>query len=192
MESDNAFCVLIERPLEAVLGTVLRNVSYWVLDFDVGTFSLEEPNASGVFAVSLELGGRTLEIFPSWNTCFEGVSSYHHVEARVNTPAGDSSELVNAAHLIKIGASGSSPWHRALLHTLMSVDVYGVHETPQLLRLCFPPVEIVISTGYSGMPALAGDGDELLVYSYHSAHDLLQFDFNRFRHLWRCGTELDP
>ena len=189
MTADTLFRTLIEEPLEAITSKTLLHVSYWLLDFERPEFSVEAPNMSGLYAVSMVFTNRTLEIFPAWENQLRGVNAYH-IQTRLVSQGKASSELVTGKSLMEIRADESTLWSKALTETLACVEVYGIRSNPHLVRFVFPSAKVVVAVGYSGEKPLIGDGDEILVFADKQWHKTEKTLPESWTKLWECsGTE---
>lgn len=151
-------------PLQMALGRPLLAVSYWLLSSDRELFSVGQLNALGVLFVSLHFDKFTLEISPGWEKSLRGSNLAYHIQA---IPAGEpgSIKTLNATSLYEVKDAGTFLWQDALGTRLTCIEVIGLQDSPQAIRLVFPSAEVVIAIGYAGDELLVGDGDDLLIFS---------------------------
>lgn len=165
-EADPHFQQYLIRPLQAVEGSVLTDVHYWLLKYDLDTFIPDKPNQTGIEVISLTFDTALLCIH--WNSrgVLRGHDNYHHIELS-NRPVGtDDVFSPNCDHIREVLIS-APPWHAVMAQPLVGAEIYGYVSSPQAIRLIFESAAIMISTGSAGpleRPLLLGDGDDLLVF----------------------------
>ena len=183
MTYDTAFHELLSKPIASVLSQSLKNVSYYILNFDNDTFLLEQPNKTGLYSIMLSFSDAIIEIIPGWHKSLRSANTYHHlyltdgtIDRKIDRPG----VLVN---LIKIDASHSDIWHDAINKTLNAVEIYGIEHTPQAVCLQFSTSAVAVTIGYSGDVPYAGDGDEILIYQSNCQNSSVDFPFSQMTKL---------
>lgn len=181
------------KPLKSVVGMQLLSIDYWLLQYNIDGFIVDEPNRSGgCQAVDLFFDRGMVEI--NWGADQDQVAkrlgyAYHIVAS--STPAYESNiELQNlgSASWKKLSVNSSAQWQAVLGEPLQKVLVHGVIQSPQAVEFVFPSGEVIISIGDTSNIGRIGDGDEILVFSKHDWEKTIatqSFSLEAFQTLWQ-------
>lgn len=165
MHFNSAFESKIIHPLKSVVGTVVRDVKYWILPTDQEHFQLDLPNASGIQGVSLSFDYFKLLFSWGFETMLRTPKNYHHIEVFIAGTEEEDACPDELKTLLQISAVNSLQWRDMLSRRLISAEVYSYESSPQAIRMLFENDAIVIAIGYSETDdsILIGDGDDLLI-----------------------------
>ena len=173
----------VTGPLESVLGQSLLSVSYWVLGYDAGLFSVEQPNASGILVAGLHFEKSTLEVSWGWEKLLRGSDLSYHIQV---LPAGQAhgAQAATDGNFCEIKGVDATLWKNAVGKRLTGVEVIGFQGSPQAVRFSFSGAEVVIAIGYAGDDLLVGDGDDLLLFSKQEWQHQRSSYGEEWEHLW--------
>lgn len=177
----------VTGPLESVLGQSLLSVSYWVLGYDAGWFSVEQPNASGILVAGLHFEKSTLEVSWGWEKLLRGSDLSYHIQV---LPAGQTrgAQATTDGNLCEIKGVDAAFWKNAVGKRLTGAEVLGLQGSPQAVRFSFSGTEVVIAIGYAGDDLLVGDGDDLLLFSKQEWQRQKSSYGGEWEHLWTTSA----
>ncbi len=183
MQPKTPFDLLLVEPLETVIGETLQHIYYTLFIPELSDFDVNMPNMNGVVLIRLVFDKHTLEVISSSER-----------ELRPGNFFGIRASLVpielRAEHFCLVCADASVDWSPLLAHKLVEVEVIGIRNSPQSVRLTFACGSIVIAIGDSNdvrenYPEMVGDGPELLVLSDYQFQKSEKFLTDPWVTLWQ-------